>query len=203
MIPVLFTLEDVVKASDEWGANCGPAALAAVLGLTLAEVRPHLGDFERKGYMNPTLMFQALRSTGARWQRLACPIEPQAAVLAADPPAYLPDHGLCRVQWEGPWTAPGVPMAARYRHTHWTGARHALGGVEIFDVNAMCVGGWIGFEEWRDQLVPWLLSECHPKAYGAWHLTHRLSVGLTQEAPGAGRAHAPRREGSTPSPATI
>ena len=40
-------------------------------------------------------------------------------------------------------TRPGVPMAARYRMTHWV----AMAGDAIFDINALCVGGWIARQE--------------------------------------------------------
>ncbi len=156
-----FTLADADAAADAWGANCGPGALAAVLGLSLEEIRPHLGDFERKRYTNPLLMFAALRSLGVSW---------------CDNAEDWPDGGLIRVQWEGPWTAPGVPMRARYRCTHWVGSRVGETGVEVFDINCMCVGGWVSLAEWRDYVVPWLLQECHPKANGRWHSTHRLAV---------------------------
>jgi hypothetical protein len=156
-----FTFEEVEAAATIWGANCGPGALAAVLGRRLEEIRPHLGDFECKRYTNPRLMFAALRSLGVDWR-----------VAAED----WPDHGLIRVQWEGPWTAPGVPMRARYRQTHWIGSRTGKSGVEIFDINCMSVGGWVHLAEWRDFVVPWLLRDCHPKANGRWHCTHRLAV---------------------------
>jgi protein gp37 len=55
-----FSAADVERANAEWGANCGPAAIAAIMGMTLDEVRPHLGDFESKHYTNPTLMFAVL-----------------------------------------------------------------------------------------------------------------------------------------------
>ena len=51
-----FTLEDAERAGDEWGLNCGPAAIAAMNGLTLEELRPHLGDFEQKRYTNRHLV---------------------------------------------------------------------------------------------------------------------------------------------------
>jgi hypothetical protein len=159
---VTFSLEDAVSAADAWGANCGPGALAAVLGLSLNQVRPHLGDFESKRYMNPMLMFAALRSLGVTWRNAA---------------EGWPDRGLIRIQWEGPWTAPGVPVRVRYRHTHWVGSRLCRGEVEVFDINCMCVGGWVPLPEWSGRVVPWLLKECHPKANGRWHSTHRLAVG--------------------------
>ena len=45
-----FTAEAADRAYDEWGANCGPGAIAAICGLTLDELRPHMGDFEGKRY---------------------------------------------------------------------------------------------------------------------------------------------------------
>jgi hypothetical protein len=89
-----------------------------------------------------------------------------------------PHYGLARIQWEGPWTAPGVPMAARYRYTHWVGAQRLgrAANIWVFDINAICVGGWIPLAEWSEQLVPWLLKECHPKANGKWHITHGVEV---------------------------
>lgn len=171
MISARFTADDAQRAHDTWGANCGPGALAAILGLTLDEVRPHMGDFERKGYTNPTLMFSALRSIGARWGSKA---PTQATGISC-----WPTWGLCRVQWEGPWTKPGVPIAARYRHTHWIGAsqRHGSANVGIFDIN--CIGngtGWASLDDWNRVVVPWVLRECVPRADGRWHLTHVIEV---------------------------
>lgn len=40
MTALRFTLEDAQRASQEWGANCGPGAIAAIMGMTLDEVRP-------------------------------------------------------------------------------------------------------------------------------------------------------------------
>ena len=45
-----FNIADMERASDEWGCNCGPSALAAVTGRTLEEIRPLMGDFEKKRY---------------------------------------------------------------------------------------------------------------------------------------------------------
>ncbi len=48
--------------------------------------------------------------------------------------------------------------------------------VKIFDINAICVGGWIDLPEWSTQLVPWLLKQCEPKATGDWWLTHVVEI---------------------------
>lgn len=166
MIPLRFSASDADAANAEWGANCGPGAVAAVLGLTLAELRPHLGDFEAKRYTNPTLMWEILDRLGAPWH-------PRPAPLS------WPIYGLARVQWEGPWTAPGVPMRARYRHTHWVGAqrrRSDPADVGIFDINALESGGWIGLADWAGTIVPWVLREAVPRADGRWHLTHVVEI---------------------------
>jgi hypothetical protein len=55
LLTVKFTQEESHQAFDAWGFNCGPSAIAAVVGLTIDEVRPHMGDFESKHYTNPTL----------------------------------------------------------------------------------------------------------------------------------------------------
>jgi hypothetical protein len=160
---VCFTLEDAQRAAQAWGANCGPGAIAAVLQLTLDEVRPHLHDFERKRYTNPALMYFALRSLGVVWH---------VHMGHVDWPVY----GLARVQWEGPWLEPGVPIGARYRRTHWVGTRSRHDRREIFDINCMCVGGWVSLDEWSAVVVPWLLRELVPGANGRWHLTHAIEV---------------------------
>lgn len=163
-----FTVEDADRAYDEWGANCGPGAIAAICGLTLDDLRPHMVDFERKHYTNPTLMWQVLRSIGVRFSyrggHLGCENWPQ--------------YGLARIQWEGPWTEPGVPVRAAYRHTHWVGACTVdAGNVGVFDINAIGNGtGWTNASEWVGKVVPYILEECVPRANGRWYITHVVEV---------------------------
>jgi hypothetical protein len=133
LLSVKFTQEESHNAFDTWGFNCGPSAIAAVAGLTIDEVRPHMGDFESKHYTNPTLMWSVLKRLSLRWR-----LRPRTSGGV-----QWPSFGLARVQWEGPWTTPGVPIPARYRHTHWVGGYQPEGATSpmIFDVNAMSVGG--------------------------------------------------------------
>jgi len=177
---VRFSVDDANAAWDAWGANCGPGAIAAVLGLTLDEVHPHMGDFERKRYTNSTLMWSALDSIGVRWS---------VSTRRRDWPVF----GLARVQWEGPWMLPDVPARAAYRHTHWVGA--CQGGdatAAIFDINCMSVGGWLPETEWSDQVVPWLLRKTTPRASRGWHITH----GRRGTPPPNGRGRPPPRPAS-------
>ena len=166
----LFDLNDAIHAGDTWGFNCGPAAIAVMNRLTIEELRPHLGDFESKRYTNPTLMWAILKSIGANWRARSV-----REVLAA-PRDSWPDYGLARVQWEGPWTAPGVPIAARYRQTHWVGAMKVGEQRGIFDINCLNSGGWVALSDWSRTIVPFILKECHPKADGNWHLTHSVEL---------------------------
>lgn len=158
-----FSLADAQRAANEWGANCGPGAVAAVTGMTLDQVRPHLGDFESKHYTNPRLMFTALKSLGVKW---------------AKTDRLWPHRGLVRVQWEGPWTLPGVPLWKRQRHTHWVASCQQDGPVYIFDINCICIGGWVSVGEWVIDVVPWLLRQVEPLANGKWSVTHKLEVAV-------------------------
>ncbi len=170
-----FDREDCIAA--DW--NCGPAAIAAVVRLTPAELESHLGTFRSKGYTNPTLMFAILRSLGIGWRTID--------------KGCWPSYGLVRIQWHGPWMNPGVPIAARYRKTHWVGCRSRLVPSprrdvpqdeqvrterQIFDVNCIGVGGWVPEAEWKDQVVPWLVPQFKElKGWdGRWSMTHCLSV---------------------------
>lgn len=155
----VFDVLQANAAAEAWRFNCGPGALCAVLGLTPDELRPKMGDFEAKGYTNPTLMADVLRAHGVRHRQTYRSDLPGRCRVA---------FGLMRVQWAGPWTQPGVPMAARYRNTHWV----ALAGDEVFDINAICVGGWIALQEWETKLVPWLIREACPRGTGEWWPTH-------------------------------
>jgi len=146
-------------------------------GLTLDQIRPMCGDFERKHYTNPTLMWEILLNSGVSWE--ASGIGWEARQFGRQ--HLFPSSGLARIQWEGPWTQPGVPIAARYRHTHWVGSFRTPGKDMIFDVNCMCVGGWVPLSEWSEFVVPWLLRQCEPKANGKWHITHAVEIATTQE----------------------
>lgn len=170
--PARFTAEEAHRAAEEWQFNCGPGALCAITRKTPSEIRPFMGDFETKGYTNPTLMASILDGLAIPFQRI---FEATGAERRPWGDHDLPEFGLMRVQWGGKWTRQGVPMRARYRYSHWVAVDRAQ-PIHVFDVNAACVGGWIPWDEWTTQLVPWLLKECHPTASGEWWPTHCWQV---------------------------
>jgi hypothetical protein len=158
-----FTKEDADRAYDEWGANCGPGAVAAIMGMSLDDVRPIMAaeGFEAKHYTNPSMMNAVLRRIGRPWRKAG---------------AVWPSYGLVRVQWEGPWTAPGVPMRVRYRFTHWVGCEIGHTSTGIFDINCMNNGtGWCSLSDWTETVVPYILQQ-YPRASGKWHVTHAIQI---------------------------
>ena len=177
-------LADADIAADTWGFNCGPGALCGITGLSPAELRPFLGDFEQRGYMNPTLMRETLRRLGVIFQWRVIPIHKVHDAGSVDEcrsmaAATAPAFGLCRVQWGGPWCKPNVPMAARYSQTHWIAvARHPRRGLGVFDVNNNTDDdeiGWTPFEEWATVVAPELIAT-YPRADGAWWFTHSATI---------------------------
>lgn len=171
--PPRFTYEDAERAHSEWGANCGPTAVAAISRLTLDELRPHMGSFEKKKYTNPKLMWEVLDALFL-----------ENAILAWEKsksrsPTW-PDYGLCRIQWHGPWTEPGMPKRVAYRHTHWVGAARRGNTIGVYDINAMQPhhSGWVREDHWAGLIVPYILEICEPKASGRWSITHAVEVAL-------------------------
>ena len=153
MIPLRFTEADAIRANEEWRCNCGPAAIAAIMGLSLDEVRPHLSDFEQRGYMPTSMMWFVLNRLGAKLDKKNFnPVTRRDR--DGNPPAW-PRWGIARIQWEGPWLKPGVPMNVRSLYTHWVGSCSLLQAthVGIFDINCMETGGWVSVSDWTGKVV--------------------------------------------------
>ncbi len=169
-----FNEEEANAAADEWGFNCGPAAIAAICQIDLLELRPHLEDFETKRYTNPTMMAKILSNLRIDVQQFLR-LNPELEMQRQGKKPW-PRYGLARVQWEGPWTRPAVPIRVRYRYTHWIGvdARDAE-NVGIWDVNCLNNGsGWAALADWNGIIVPHILKTLYPRADGNWHLTHTI-----------------------------
>src|SRR4029077_3207218 len=117
----LYAPPDVDQAHAEWGANCGPCAIAAILERPLADVRPLLGSFETCWHMNGGAISAALQRAGVRvghW-------------IKGDWPKR---RGIAYIQICGPWDAPGVPVVAAYKHTHAVAMEVVEGERMVYDV---------------------------------------------------------------------
>ena len=157
-----FSQEDSAKAYQEWGANCGPNALAFALGVSLEYVKPYFVDlgFLEKKYTNPSMMKEVLKAL-------------RVTVISQllDHVALMFDDDLMtlvRVQWHGPWMDEGVNPRWRYRQTHWICTfKDDFQRQFVFD----CNGGIMPFERWNNEVVPALTKEI-PRANGVWSPTH-------------------------------
>lgn len=154
---MLATPPDIDEAHLIWGANCGPVALAAAFGSTLAAVRTAVcGTGKRgeplafQGYMGVTDMTDALVGLGVTigktWRKP--PI----------PDLVFEDEGAPRVvliQWLGSWTT--VPRAAA-TYRHWIAVAKLSSEPEplVFDVNNE-TDEWVPLPSWENELVPRLL----------------------------------------------
>lgn len=161
-----FTEDDSTKAFQEWGANCGPNALAFACNVHINDIRGKIPGFDEKRYTSPTMMAAGIENMKRRFNNyLAHPNVLKSQMTAGS---------LClvRVQWTGPWTAPGANPKWAYRQTHWICAWKPEEGISkgvrtVFDVN----GGINTIEGWENTIVPLLTSQI-PKADGGWYPTH-------------------------------
>jgi hypothetical protein len=160
---------DIDEAAEVWGANCGPGALAGLLGVDLANVRLAFNAGGKwPGYANPTKMLGALSAMGLAGR-------PRGAET---PPS---GDGLIFVQFTGPWEA--VTRAA-YRHTHWIAyswkrLQDGYGNEEgepllfTYDINWGKFGAWMPLEDWARVLAPRLAD--YPRCTG-WRWRQVIEV---------------------------
>lgn len=145
---------ELQRAYDVWGASCGPAALAAALGLPIDDVREAVsdrvdGELVFRGYMNITQMSDAIVRMGAtiRWKH-----------TNAEGMHELPSSGpfvVC-IQWTGPWEK--IPRVAATKR-HWIAVRSP--GPQVYDIN---FPEWISLGTWQDEIA----SELLPKRATGW-----------------------------------
>ena len=158
-----FTEAEAQAAYDEWGCNCGPTALAFALQCSLEYVRPLIPRFEERRYTNPTMMKAALQAANVNWREVRKPNQD----VMFDQDEYQGRISLVRVQWTGPWTAPGANPRWAYRQTHWIATWTERSVPLLFD----CNGGMRGPMSWEDEIVPVLTREI-PRADGGYFPTH-------------------------------
>lgn len=147
----LYTPADADQARRDWLANCGPCAVAALLGRPVMDVRPLFPMFPQRAWVNPTGIKAALCRAGVQFGMTR---------KRSDGSAEPPRRGLAFVQWDGPWSKPDVPVIVAYRETHWIG----IDGGMVYDVNA---DGWVTQETWRTDVVA-MFREHDPRIIGWW-----------------------------------
>lgn len=192
---------DIERAADQWGLNCGPAALCTMLSLPPDRVRTAIPDFEKKGYTSPTMMKQALCFLNVTFctepsVRMKLEVikdlrtDPDRQIVDADllevPRIAVPQvvrdrelfpiYGLARIQFEGPWENPGVPPQAAYKYTHWVGSM-VFPVIPNHEKTLFIFDvnfGWQPFDNWQSMLPA--LIEQYKRTTGGWHVTHRWQL---------------------------
>lgn len=121
----LSTPHDVHVARAAFGANCGPAALAAILSLGVCDVMQLFPQFPHRPTTAPRQMRRALAICGLHVESIK----------------EFPDFGLALVAAVGPWSRWKSAGGWILRYTHWVAVR----GREIYDINE---AGWSSIESW-------------------------------------------------------
>lgn len=168
-----FTQEEAQAAYTEWGCNCGPTALAFALQSSLDHARNLIHGFDQKRYTSPSMMSNALYQAGRTFQAVANPrLERPFNFTFSE--MYDVPLALVRIQWTGPWTAPGANPKWAYRQTHWVATWLDSPFLRVFD----CNGGINEHADWEKRIVP-MIVESIPRADGGWFPTHiwRLNKG--------------------------
>lgn len=125
---------DVDAAHEMMNATCGPAALAAFIGEPVTTtVKKYFPDFS--GRCSGQKMEAALVLAGwgyrTAWRK-------------------WPVFGLCWLNLEGPWCAPGLPWGARLSKSHWV----AVKADHVYDVNTRL---WQPRPQWELEVMhPWI-----------------------------------------------
>lgn len=161
-----FTESDSRAAFDEWGANCGPNALAFALQVPLGRVRPLIPGFEDKRYTSPSMMKAAIEAARRRFNSVKPPKFTPGIPVDVEL-MFNPRMALVRIQWCGPWTVKNANPKWAYRQTHWIATWEERGVPLIFD----CNGGIQGLPAWEEDIVPLIVKQI-PRANGEWFPTH-------------------------------
>jgi hypothetical protein len=160
-----FSAGDLQYAHDTWKINCGPAALAASAGINLGEVRRAVSGFEGREYMTQLDMHAALARL-----RLKVTVEHSDGGFEQN---IWPTHGLCLIQWSGPWLTDDKPnLGWALKHTHWVASKFDGTVRWVFDVNA---GQWLRMQAWSADILPQLLASDKHRD-GTWWLRHSWEV---------------------------
>jgi hypothetical protein len=147
-----FVPWDIEVARVNFGANCGPASFAALLGTEVCRVMRYFPHFEHARWTNLTQMLRALGAAeyDAEVRRRA-----------------FPSRGLALIQWLGPWTEGDFFSRWSLPHTHWV----AVEGQWIFDHTAE---EWQDLRQWGGNVARKVVSEI-PRATG-WAVKYGVEV---------------------------
>ena len=138
---------DVREAHANWGANCGPAALAAALGRDIADVVASFPNFPDRPYTNLPMMVGALNSLGLSWSKVDDPGSRDG----------FPTNGVVLIRWISHTHSPSQFNGIQRRH--WI----AVASDFVYEIN---LDSWVPRQLWETGFLP-ILAKDHPQP-GAW-----------------------------------
>lgn len=149
------------EANRLWKASCGHHSIAAAVGIHIDDVRPHLTH--EKGWMNPTNISHTLDSLGISYDLTKGHTGRGADAFCV---------GINRIQFEGPWTAPGKPPAAAYRYTHYVAMMKQpdFPGKILDTIIASHI--WLHFPGWLDAIAQYSKED----GTTGYHVTHHWKI---------------------------
>lgn len=147
-------------ACGDMDRSHGPAALAAMTGVTAAIAADNLPRFLDYGLTTEVMMALGLYQMDRRfsWKEHA----------GEEMTEVWPEFGIIRVGFEGPWSLEGDTLAT-LRRSHWIAtARRPNGEREVFDVNSISKGGWVSQEEWSYDVAPEIAKKFGSSGNASW-----------------------------------
>lgn len=147
-----FVPWDIDVARINFGANCGPAAFAAVTQREVCRVMRYFPQFPERRWTNLTQMLRAFAEAGYGAQVHKC---------------TAPSRGVALVQWLGPWTEKQFFSRWSLIHTHWIGFE----GGRVFDHNACC---WQPLADWAAGTAAGLIAEIRHAT--GWRIKYGVEV---------------------------
>lgn len=170
----LYTPTDMDDANIEWRANCGPGALAALLGLQVMDVRPRFPHFPEKARTNLTQMQEAMGRS-----RRETPVPPKE-LAPTGPFPRIERAAMVQIQWTGRWTTPAANPRYAYldalKNSHWCAARMTEHGLWVYDVNfdGPVSGGWMPVATWERDIATMFVKE--KKSRTGWYARELLHL---------------------------
>ena len=147
-----FVPWDIDIARINFGANCGPAAFAAVTRREVCRVMQYFPHFPQRQWTNLTQMLHAFTASGYATSVHKC---------------AAPSRGVALIQWLGPWTEKHFYSRWSLVHTHWIGVE----GDRVFDHNDC---RWQTLGEWTTGTAAGLIAEVR-RATG-WRIKYGVEV---------------------------
>lgn len=178
----VLTLSELL--SHSW-ASCGPAALSALLGVSLTELRAAFpAHSARRTWTNLAQMRRALDVFGYRNGLTEADPDTVAPVGPNGTRSGLankwPRRGLVLIQFRGTWEQGHVPLGASLARSHWIAVK-PFGGHVVFDINGVgeepgAAAWWNTRGHWERVIAPEIARSYGRSSLGAWWARAGLEV---------------------------